>query len=91
MINNNITCNIIEMFFIIRTLTDLLTHCACVLSCYTSKYILTIDSPYYYCAYVVLRQQIHSNIANIHPSIAKTTDGTPPYAIESVASMVTTS
>ena len=90
MINNNIACNIIEMFFIIHTLTDSLTHCACVLR-------VALASTYYhwltllYCAYVVLRQQIHSNIANIHPSIAKTTDGTPPYAIESVASMVTTS
>ena len=33
--------------------------------------------------------QIHSNIATIQPSIAKTTDGTLSCAIESVASMVT--
>ena len=42
MINNNIACNIIEMFFIIHTLTDSLTHCACVLSRCTSKYILPL-------------------------------------------------
>ena len=47
MINNNIACNIIEMFFIIHTLTDSLTHCACVLSRCTSKYNATIDLPYY--------------------------------------------
>ena len=32
--------------------------------------------------------QIHSNIATIQPSIAKTTDGTLPCAIENVASIV---
>ena len=46
MINNNITCNIIKWFFIIHSLTDLLTYCACVLSRCASKYILTLLTKY---------------------------------------------
>ena len=42
MINNNITCNIIKISFIILTLTNLLTYFACVLSRCASKYIITL-------------------------------------------------
>ena len=37
---------------------------------------------------ILANMQIHSNIATIQPSIAKTTDGTLPCAIENVASIV---
>ena len=69
--NNNTTCNIIKIFFIIHTLTDLLTHLL-----YYNNYI---DSPYY-CAYVArvtllpACKYIQANNATIHLSIGTVCD-----------------